>query len=214
MRRGIFVAVAVALLLVSAAADAGEWKGRLRVVNISPDESSGTILDTGTGISVDDAFSLEVDLTYMFNETWGLEMVATAAEHDLGTVGGALGGADAGSVWVLPPTFVLQYHFPTAGTVHPYIGAGVNFTLFFSYDLSDDLAGLGIEDVDLDSSIGPAGNVGIDFDIGDRYVFNVDLKYVMISTDADLELAGEAILDTVDVDVDPWVFGVGFGMRF
>ena len=206
--------MAAAVMMAAATANAGDWLGRLRVLNISPDDSSGTILDTGTGITVDSAYTLELDLTYMFNDTWGLEVIAGTAEHDLATAGGALGGADAGSVWVLPPTFTLQYHFPTSGGIHPYIGVGLNFTLFYNYDLSDDLAALGIEDVDLDSSVGPAANIGIDFDISDRYFFNVDLKYIAISTNADLELAGDDILDTVDVDIDPWVIGAGFGMRF
>jgi outer membrane protein len=213
MRR-VSIVVVAAVLLLAGAADAGEWMGRVRVISISPNDSSDAILDTGTEVSVDSAITLEVDLTYMFNETWGLEIIAATAEHDLGTEGGALGGADAGSVWVLPPTFTLQYHFPTAGTVHPYVGAGINYTLFYSYDLSDDLEGLGISDVDLDASVGAAGNLGVDFDLGERYLFNLDVKYIMISTDADLVLAAGGILDTVSVDVDPWVFGVGLGIRF
>ncbi len=99
-------------------------------IDIAPDSSSSEILNTGTSVDVDSAWTLEVDLTYMFSEHVGLELIAATANHDLSTTGGVLGGADAGSVWVLPPTLTLQYFFGT-GNIRPYIGAGINYTVFY-----------------------------------------------------------------------------------
>ena len=208
----------VLLLLASsttlALAQDSDWIVRGRILSISPDDESTTILDTGTGVTVDSATSLEVDLTYMFNESWGLEIVATYSSHDLETTGGALGGLDAGSVDVLPPTFSLQYFFDAGGRLHPYVGVGLNYTTFPSYDLSSDLEGAGVADIDFDDSIGFAAGGGLDIDFGTSWLLNLDVKYVDMSTDAEIRLDGGGTLDTVTVDINPWLFGVGVGYRF
>jgi outer membrane protein len=213
MTKKICLVVALLLLVLPAISQAQDsWILRVRGISISPNDSSSEILDTGTTVTVDSKTTFEVDLTYMFSDRVGLEVIAATARHDLATAGGVLGGADAGSVKVLPPTVTLQYFFGS-DTIRPYIGAGVNFTYFYSYDLSEDLAGLGITDLEFSSSFGFAGNVGIDFSLGGSWLLNLDAKYIMISTDADLMVGGD-VLDTVDVDVDPWVYGVGIGYRF
>jgi len=213
MTRKMCLVFALILLVLPAFAQAQEsWIFRVRAIDISPDSSSSEILDTGTYVDVDSAWTVEVDLTYMFNEHVGLELIAATANHDLSTTGGALGGANAGSVWVLPPTLTLQYFFGT-GTIRPYIGAGINYTVFYGYDLSDDLASLGITDVTFSNSFGFDGDIGVDFSIGGNWVLNADIKYIQISTDADLKVGSET-LDTISVDVDPWVFGLGVGIRF
>jgi len=211
------------ILMVSvAAAQAGDWKLRARLINISPDDSSSEIvvpdefgdpINTGTTVSVDSATTLEFDVTYLFSDKLGLELIAALASHDLSTSGGLLGGADAGSVDVLPPTLTLQYFFLTDGKLQPYIGAGVNWTMFPSYDLSDDLDDLGITDVEFSDSFGFAGDAGLDFYLGDNWLLNADVKYIQIDTDADLKVGGDT-LETVSVDINPWVFGVGVGYRF
>lgn len=213
MTRKMCLVFTLMLLVLPAIAQAQEgWIFRARIIDIAPDASSSQILDTGTTVDVDSAWTLEVDLTYMFSENVGLELIAATANHDLTTTGGALGGADAGSVWVLPPTLTLQYFFGT-GDIRPYIGAGINYTVFYGYDLSADLANLGITDVTFSNSFGFDGDIGVDFYFGDKWLINADIKYIQISTDARLKVGSET-LDTIAVDVDPWVFGIGAGIRF
>jgi outer membrane protein len=203
----------IMLLVVPAVVQAQEnWIFRVRAIDIAPDSSSSEIFNTGTTVDVDSAWTIEVDLTYMFSEHVGLELIAATANHDLSTTGGVLGGANAGSVWVLPPTLTLQYFFGT-GTIRPYVGAGINYTVFYNYDLSDDLASLGITDVTFSNSFGFDGDIGVDFSLGGNWVLNADIKYIQISTDAALKV-GSDTFDTISVDVDPWVFGLGVGIRF
>lgn len=203
------------LVSVASLSFAGEgWIFRGRLINVAPNDDSTSILTTGTEVTVDDAIVPEIDLTYMFNSNWGLEVIAATSPHDLATAKGALAGADAGEVWVLPPTFTLQYHFGYGGPIDFYAGLGLNYTLFYSYDLSDDLEGLGVSDIDFDASIGLAANMGVDFQFNEKWVFNMDLKYIDMATDADLELAAGGVLDTVEVDINPFVLGVGVGYRF
>ncbi len=214
MKQRAFIVAALLLLVLPSMATAQGWIVRARGISVSPNDSSDTITGTGTEVTVDSDVVPELDFTYMLNPTWGLELILATSNHDLATSGGALGGLDAGDVWALPPTLTLQYHFPTSGRVHPYVGAGLNFTLFYDYSLSDDLRAAGVSDIEFDDSIGIAGQVGLDVDFGTNWLLNFDAKYVTISTDAELKLAGGGSLDTVGVDIDPWVIGVGIGYRF
>jgi len=116
-------------------------------------------------------------------------------------------------VSILPPTVVLQFHPFPGGLFDFYFGAGVNYTNFYDYDLSDDLAGLGVTDIDFSSSFGLAGDIGLNVWLGDNFNINGDIKYAQISTDAKIKV-GSDTLDTVAVDIDPWIFGVGIGWRF
>jgi outer membrane protein len=49
----------------------------------------------------------------------------------------------------------------------------------------------------------------------DKWFFNIDLKKIYLRTDATVD-ASSALGATVvaDVKIDPYVIGVGFGMRF
>lgn len=135
MRKKLLVAV-VALLGLSnfamaqdAPADnGGTWQFRLRGIVISPDESAD-IEAIGGDVDISTAVVPELDITYFFNENWSMELILGTAKHDVKAVETAAGEIDLGSVWLLPPTLTGQYHF-TGGNFVPYVGAGVNLTLF------------------------------------------------------------------------------------
>ena len=61
-------------------------------------------------------------------------LAAWPFEHDIETKGALAGTGDAAEVKHLPPTVTLQYHFNTTSRLHPYVGAGINYTNFFSED--------------------------------------------------------------------------------
>ena len=110
---------------------------------------------------------------------------------------------DLGSASLLPPTVLLQYHFVPDGSIRPYIGAGINYTIF--YEQSGMLA-----DLDgLDGSFGLAAQLGVDFMLSDTLSFNVDLKYIDMSTTVSSNGAKLA-----DLTIDPLVLGFGVGWRF
>ena len=213
MKKSIILIALIAMIAAPVVADAGEWVLRARVINVAPNESSDPILGFGGEVAVDDATTLELDITYMFSSHFGFELIAATTKHDLSAAGGDLAGASLGSVKALPPTLVLQWHPLPGGLFDFYIGAGINYTLFYSYDLSDALAGLGVTDLDFDNSFGLAGDIGLDINLGENFLINADIKYIQITTDVDVN-AGSDTLGTIGVDIDPWVFGVGVGWRF
>jgi outer membrane protein len=211
-----FVAVALILMAVAttlSAQDAG-WTVRVRAISINPNDSSGTIDATGSRVAVDSKIVPEVDFTFKFNERFGMELILATARHDLSASGGLVAGIDLGSIRLLPPTLTFQYYFPTGPHVIPYIGLGVNYTQFSSYNLSSDLRMAGVKGVDFSNSFDVAGQFGLDVFMDKHWLFNFDVKYIRIDTDATIRTVTGAVVDKVSVEVNPWVFGFGVGYRF
>ena len=132
--------------------------------------------------------------------------------HDVTAVNTAVGDLDLGSVVLLPPTLTLQYHFNPGGTTRPYAGVGVNYTLFFNEDLPGNSI---LDGIDYDPSFGLALQAGVDHQINERFFLNFDVKKVWINTDVtvDASTALGAVVGA-DVDIDPWIVGVGFGWKY
>ncbi|MGM0454403.1 MAG: OmpW/AlkL family protein, partial [Thermodesulfobacteriota bacterium] len=114
---------------------------------------------------------------------------------------------DLGDVWVIPPTLTLQYHFLPDEKFRPYIGAGVNYTIF-----TDPNKGVTVNDTDYDNSFGYALQVGADIGLTEKFFLNFDLKKLYLETDADVKALGTTV--STDVDIDPWLVGAGIGYRF
>lgn len=212
----------------SYALEAGDWLIHGRIINIMPNDSSENLHIAGqeqadNKVEVDSAFTLDVSIAYMITPNIGVELLLDpSTEHEISGDGALSGLGEIATTRVLPPALLLQYHFMPNEKIKPYVGAGLNYTLFFSEDTSKSLndALSGVSDFSLDSSFGFALQAGIDIDMGNELYFNADVKYIDISTTAEFNAFTNADDDlptqkaTIDVDVDPWVFGIGIGKRF
>jgi len=202
-----------------ATADENPWMIRGRVIGVLPSESADlTVGGAALGGSVDisDEYVPELDITYFFNKHIAAELILATTKHDVtATNVAAVGGADVeiGSVWVLPPTLTLQYHFDNGGKFKPYVGAGVNATLFYSED-----EGSVADNIDYDSSIGPALQVGFDYDLDGvpgGWAFNADIKKIWINSDVTVDFTTALSAKVkADADINPTVVGLGFGYKF
>lgn len=216
MRAFLLSAAAFAAMAAPAAAAPGDLLVRLRGIYVAPQDDSGGVLPavpTGS-VTVDDAIVPELDFTYFLTNNIAAELILATSPHDIHGAGALSGLNKIADTMALPPTLTLQYHFIPDGRVRPYVGAGVNWTIFYSEDSKASLEGAlgGPTDVSLDDSFGWAVQAGVDFDITDRVFMNLDVKYIDIDTTATLNTGGA--INTVDVEIDPLIFGVGFGMRF
>lgn len=223
MRRAIPLALALAAGIAMPAhaqqeetgIGAGDVLVRLRTILVAPTEKAGPILPgvpTGS-VKVDDAAMPEVDFTYMITDHIGAELIASTTKHDIPGTGAIAGLGKVADTWALPPTLTLQYHFLPKGHVRPYLGAGVNYTIFHSSSASDSLnAALGATKVKLDDSFGYALQAGVDVDITRKVFVNLDVKFIDIDTTARLT-TGSAV-NKIAVSLDPFVFGAGLGFRF
>lgn len=193
----------------------GDWLVRLRAIAVAPTEDAGPVnpgFPTGS-VSVDDAIVPELDFTYFLTDNIGAELILATSPHDISGTGALAGLGEIADTMALPPTLTLQYHFTPNARVRPYVGVGVNYTIFYSEDATSSLTNaLGATSVDLDDSVGVSFQAGVDFDLTDRWFLNADVKYIQIDTTATLNTGG--VINTVDVDLDPIVAGVGVGFRF
>ncbi|MEO1030655.1 MAG: OmpW family outer membrane protein [Bacteroidota bacterium] len=188
--------------------DYNKWQIRLRVISVIPNESAD--IETIDGdVEINTAFVPELDFTYFFSKNWAAELILGTAKHEVDAVNTAAGNIDLGDVWLLPPTLTLQYHF-YADDFKPYLGAGINYTIFYGAD-----EGPVADDIDYENSFGIAFQGGIDYMLNDKWFLNLDAKYIFINTDATVN-ATSALGATVgaDVDINPFVIGLGVGMKF
>ena len=202
-------------LLSTASAEQGDWLVRLRAIAVSPTENSTAVEPgfPGSSVGVEDAYVPELDFTYFLTDNIGAELILATSPHDLTGEGTLAGLGEIADVMALPPTLTLQYHFNPEGDIRPYAGVGVNYTIFYSEDASDALVGaIGPTTIDLDDTVGVAFQVGVDFELGNDWFLNADVKYIQIDTTATLDTGGT--INTVDVDLDPIVAGIGVGFRF
>lgn len=188
--------------------DFNRWQVRLRVVTIVPNEIA--VIDViGGDVDISTAVIPELDFTYFFTENWSAELILGTTKHDVKAVSTAAGDIELGSVWLLPPTLTMQYHFATEG-FRPYLGAGLNYTIFYGAK-----EGPTADNVSYDNSVGFAFQAGLDYDLNEKWFLNLDAKYITLSTDATVD-ATTALGSTVGaaVDINPLVIGFGVGMRF
>jgi outer membrane protein len=212
---------------VAGAYDAGDWILRSGAVMVDPHEDSSA-LDLsgsgdlpGTGVKVDSDTQLLLNITYMASAHVGVELLAaTPFEHTVDTTGLAgleISGVDdvkLGTIKHLPPTLsVLWYPLDSSSRFQPFIGGGVNYTMFFDENLSGAAKStLGAGNLELDDSTGLAFRTGFDYMVNDCWSLHAGAYYLDISTDASLDTALGKI--KVQVDVDPWVYTLGVGYRF
>ncbi|SDG02566.1 outer membrane protein [Limimonas halophila] len=215
MKRIAVGALAAAAMLapVTAAAQnfepktAGDIMVRGRAIGILPDEGA-SISPGGGDIDIEDKVVPELDVTYFVTDHIAAELIAATARHDVSVDGNAaLGDASLGDVRLLPPTLTAQYHFRPSERISPYVGAGVNYTAFF-----DESPGA-LDSVDYDNSFGAALQAGVDVAISGGWFVNADVKKLFLDTDVSGSVGGTAV-DAGEVDVDPWIVGVGLGYRF
>ena len=218
MKKLTLLAAAAAIVLPQAAqAKAGDVLVRARAILVTPQERSGSVLPTfpGEKVKVSDSWAPEVDFTYMATDHVGFELIAaTTKHHASGKIGTTGSIGKLASTWVLPPTLTAQYHFNPAGHVRPYVGAGVNYTIFYSEKASSGLkAAVGPTKVNMKNSLGPAIQAGVDFDIGKNVFLNLDAKWIQIDTTARLDTTALGT-EKVKVHLDPLVIGIGIGTKF
>lgn len=195
---------------------AGDVLLRVRAIMVAPNERSGSVLPAfpGEKVRVSNSFMPEIDATYMATDHLGFELIASTTKHHADGRTGTTGSIGRlASTWVLPPTLTAQYHFMPRAKVRPYVGAGINYTVFWNEKASDGLqAAVGRTPVHMNDSVGWAAQAGVDVDVTRKVFLNLDVKYIDIDTTAHLHTAAIGT-QSVKLSLDPLVVGVGLGIR-
>ena len=145
----------------------------------------------------------EFDISYFLPYHLAVELIAAVSQHDVSVHPTAGGTLNLGQITLLPPTLLLQYHFQPTTKVDAYLGAGINYTFFFDQSSPSGTA------VRYDNTFGEAIQAGFDYDLGNNWVANLDVKHIFLNTNV---YVNHAV--TASVDIDPTIVGAGIGYRF
>lgn len=173
-----------------------DWLVRALAIDIVPDTSSSALK-----LDASNEWTPEIDVSYFVTDHFAVEVMGDIPQKTTITSN----GAKVGTVKLLPPTVLLQYHFLPEEIIHPYLGAGINYTRFYDIHL-----GNGTLTVDK-NSWGGALQGGLNIDIAKNWFFNLDVKKVWISTDVKVVSTGAK---AASFDINPWIFGIGIGFKF
>jgi len=205
----VFVLVAIAGI---ASAQSPEWRYGGRVSWVNAGTSSDELGDTGSTLDLQSGLGVEFDATLMFSDQFGVELSVGASAHRLQVSGGDLGTIDAGRLWLVPLTAIAQYHHPVYGPWDPYVGLGLTWAAPF-YKESEDASDAGIEEMEFEGGPAIAAQIGVNYQMDNRWYANVDLRYSGTSVDAQVRTDQED-LPTVKLDIKPLVVSLGFGYKF
>jgi len=187
---------------------------------------------TPLSISVGDNTQLGLNFVYFFDSNWAIELLAaTPFTHDVvlhdpegatnSIYGIDLNGATLAEVSHLPPTLSALYYFDTGSTFKPYVGVGLNYTIFFDEEFTPTPQAAGFSNLELDGSFGYSVQVGLDYELDKNWSVNVSARYIDISSEATFDLdnalevpGGLAGKGSATVDVDPMVYSIMLGYKF
>jgi outer membrane protein len=179
------------------AQDGPHWNLRAGLHPVQPQPHNHDLIEVSDGAAVTFA------ATYMLDSHWGIEaFAALPVSHDI-----ALSGQmPVGTIDQIPPTVSVQYYFyDPNGRVRAYVGAGLNYTVFFNERTRGALAGA---DLSLDSSIGPSVQFGLDFDLSQAWLVALDARWFDIDSKARLDGASIG-----RIELDPYAVGLFIGRR-
>lgn len=195
------ILVSLGMLAGNAMAEQSPWMVRARAVHLDPADKSDPVGGVGASdrIGVSSKTIPEVDISYFFSPNLSAELVLTYPQkHDV-----TLDGAKIGTFKHLPPTLLAQYRFMPDAQINPYVGAGINYTNISKVELLNGAGSLEHK------SFGLALQAGVDYKIDKNWSLNFDVKKVQIRSD--VFISGTKVSN---VQIDPWLVGVGVGYRF
>jgi outer membrane protein len=202
------MAALASLAPISAHAQAAEenpWMVRVRAVDLLfQNGQSGAVADLN--VKAKNQIIPEFDISYFFTKNIAAELVLTWPQQVNITAGP--GNANIGKVTALPPSLLAQYHFTDLGAFKPYVGAGVNYTIFGNRQNFPALNnGVTVDQ----SSIGFVGQIGMDYMLTKNWGLNADLKYATMSTNVKTVAGG---VDLGKLTLNPWMPAVGVTYKF
>lgn len=222
MKRNITLAAAALVLTLASGAAGGamaqtssDWQvarkgdwlvtGRVTQVSSGADDAITTAAgaDSGLNVEVGDDIMPTLGITYFLTDHVSVEAILGATRHEIRAQGPGVDVA-VHETWVLPPVVTLQYRPAPEARVSPYVGAGVNYMLFFE---GEDRNGF---EVELEDGFGYALQAGADVALTGPWTLNLDVKKVWFDTEATVN--GGALES--DVALDPWVVSLGVGRKF
>ena len=178
------------------------WLLRVRSVHLDSVNKDSTPL----GLAINNKTFGEVDITYFLSRNVAAELVLTYPQQVNITAGS--GNTNIGKVTALPPSLLVQYHFTELGAFKPYVGVGVNYTIFGN---RQNFPALGNSVTVDQSSLGAVAQIGADYMFDKNWGLNLDVKYATMSTNVTTVQGGTNL---GKLALNPWMPAVGVTYKF
>ena len=174
----------LAPIAAQAQAEENPWMLRVRAVYVDWQNGQANGSSTAAGvqtnnINASNQWLPEFDVSYFFTKNIAAELVLSYPQPV--NINSNLTSGPTGTVNALPPSLLLQYHFTDLGAFKPYIGAGINYTIFGNRN-NFSVSGLNNSLAVDQNSVGFVGQVGADYMFDKNWGANFDLKYATMST--------------------------------
>ncbi|MCH5050046.1 outer membrane protein OmpW [Pectobacterium aquaticum] len=211
MKKTSFLLLAAALMpALTQAHQAGDFIVRAGSATVRPVESSDNVLGSLGSFQVNNNTQLGLTFSYMVTDNIGVELLAaTPFNHKVGLQS----TGTIAEVKHLPPSLVAQYYFgDKEDKLRPYLGVGLNYTLFFDEKFNDTGKGAGLSDLSLKNSWGVAAQAGLDYNLDKNWLVNMSVWWMDIDTDVKFKAGNNQ--QSIHTTLDPWVFMFGLGYRF
>jgi outer membrane protein len=167
--------------------------------------SVGGVEVPGASVDIAADTTLTFDIGYRFNETFTATFTGGLPPHARIEGTGPLAGAVLGTTRYAPAVVAVQAHVPTGSAMSPYVGAGVNYTIF--YDVADGV----VEGLDVRNAFAPVLQAGLNYEMG-GFSFYADVKKIWLETEASGTVGGAPA--RAEVTADPLIAGLGMVYRF
>ena len=181
------------------------WMVRVRAVDLLWQNGQTNTLST-LNVKAENQIIPEFDISYFFTKNIAAELVLTYPQQVNITAGS--GNNNVGKITALPPSLLLQYHFTDLGAFKPYVGAGVNYTIFGN---RQNFPALGNSVTVDQSSLGVVAQIGADYMFDKNWGLNLDLKYATISTNVNTVAGGTNL---GKLTLNPWMPAIGVTYKF
>lgn len=190
-------AIAMSGATAANAYEAGDIMVKAGVIHVAPKSDNLELGASTLEVAADTQLGLTA--TYMVTPQVGVEVLAaTPFKHQI-----EIDGDKVGTTKHLPPTVSVQYYpMDAASALQPYVGAGLNMTLFFE----EEGAAKGNAAGPLGDSFGLSVSGGVNYQIDENLMANLAVWYIDI--DSELDALEES------VEIDPLVVMVGAGYKF
>lgn len=189
----------------------GDWLIGVNAAKVFTEETLDSISAGGTpiagaGVDISDDTTLSFDVSYFLESSVAINFFGGLPATANLTGAGSLAGTPIGETKYGPAILSLQYHFETKSSFSPYVGAGIARILFLEEQ------GNAVADLDLKDAWAPALQVGVRYQLSEKWFANADIRYTPFETDISGTLGGAPV--NGKVSVDPTILNIGVAYRF
>jgi outer membrane protein len=163
--------------------------------------TNGFGIQGSTSIFFTDNFGAELGLSAMLFKTSNSAIKAAQANYGTST-----SDLKRKNVVGIPLELLAQYYVAPFGAIRPYVGAGYNYTYFYTQSRQFKVG----------TSHGPVFQAGVDFVLNDDSMINVDIKRYSMQPKVTYKSGwlGTRLNVPGKAKIDPVVVSVGMGWKF